>query len=62
MSNLMSFNDWDEGLADQGVELSEVAESIGVSLEEVEKWRVADSVPENAIAFLRGLQGDLDDL
>lgn len=58
----MKFDDWDGEIADQGVELEEAAESMGCSMDEIEKWRAADKVPQKGLDFLDGLKGEIDEL
>ena len=54
----MEFDEWDGALADMGVELDEVSEILGVSMDEIESWRDQGSVPQTAIDFLAA--GNLD--
>jgi hypothetical protein len=59
MSNLnMSFSDWDEALADDGIELEDAADAMDIEMDEIEQWQKVDEVPAKAIAFLYA--GDLD--
>ena len=57
----MKFDEWDGALADIGVELEEVSEILGVSMEEIEFWRDQDLVPQNAVDFLMAGKSDTED-
>ncbi len=57
----MKFDEWDGALADIGVELEEVSEILGVSMEEINSWRDQDLVPQNAIDFLMAGNSDTED-
>ena len=54
----MEFDERDGALADMGVELDEVSEILGGSMDEIETWRDQGAVPQTAIDFLA--DGNLD--
>ena len=56
----MNFDEWDGASADIGVELEEVSEILGVSMEDIESWRNQDFVPQNAIDFLMAGNSDTE--
>ena len=58
----MPFDDWDKKISRQGVELDQVAEHFGISLDIIEKWRAFGKAPQRAVDFLRELQAETQDV
>ena len=54
----MSFDEWYKKLFDQGIGLDRVTNHFQISLNEIEKWRKVDKVPQRAVDFLSQLQDE----
>lgn len=60
--SVMSFDDWDKKLSKEGIELDEVANHFGMSLNDIEKWREVGKVPQRAVEFLRSLRAETSEV
>ena len=58
----MTFEEWDNQLAEQAIELEEAAEAMNISMDEINSWKEKEEVPQKAIDWLSGGQSDLDQL
>ena len=58
----MTFEEWDNQLAEQAIELEEAAEAMNISMDEINSWKEKVEVPQKAIDWLSGGQSDLDQL
>ena len=58
----MTFEEWDNQLAEQAIELEEAAEAMNISMDEINSWKEKGEVPQKAIDRLSGGQSDLDQL
>lgn len=58
----MSFDDWDKKLYKEGIELDDVANHFGISLDDIEKWREIGKAPQRAVEFLRSLQTETQEV
>lgn len=48
----MTFEEWDNALADLSIELDEAAEAMGIEMSEIDKWIEKNEVPQKAIDWL----------
>lgn len=55
----MTFEEWDQALYDQGLEIEDAIDAMGLSDEEVQEWEADNDVPLKAIKFIRA---GLDDI
>ena len=58
----MTFEEWDNQLAEQAIELEEAAEAMNISMDEINSWKEKGEFPQKAIDLLSGGQSDLDQL
>ena len=58
----MTFEEWDNQLAEQAIELEEAAEAMNISMDEINSWKEKGEVHQKAIDWLSGGQSDLDQL
>ena len=58
----MTFEEWDNQLAEQAIELEDAAEAMNISMDEINAWKEKGEVPQKAIDWLSGGQSDLDQL
>ena len=58
----MTFEEWDNQLAEQAIELEEAAEAMNISMDEINSWKEKGEVAQKAIDWLSGGQSDLDQL
>ena len=50
----MTFEEWDNQLAEQAIELEEAAEAMNISMDEINSWKEKGEVPQKAIDCLSG--------
>ena len=54
----MTFEEWDNALADLSIELDEAAEAMGIEMSEIDKWIEKNEVPQKAIDWLNKSNDD----
>ena len=54
----MTFEEWDNALADLSIELDEAAEAMGIEMSEIDKWKEKNEVPQKAIDWLNKSNDD----
>ena len=58
----MTFEEWDNQLAEQAIELEEAAEAMNISMDEINSWKEKGEVTQKAIDWLSGGESDFDQL
>ena len=54
----MTFEEWDNALADLSIELDEAAEAMGIEMREIDKWKEKNKVPQKAVDWLNKSNDD----
>ncbi len=49
----MTFKEWDDLLAEQELDLEDVADAMYISMDEILSWEKEDKVPQKAIDWIK---------
>tara|TARA_Y200000002_G_scaffold334930_1_gene302207 strand:+ start:781 stop:939 length:159 start_codon:yes stop_codon:yes gene_type:complete len=49
----MTFKEWDDLLAEQELDLEDVADAMYISMDEIFSWEKKDKVPQKAIDWIK---------